>query len=151
MSPRFHLPSAVAGAASASAALILLFGRPKDPTFHLISITLSSFSLNLPLLDLDLIRPKPSPRRSAPRSCQPHQAPRRGSTGIQMAHHAGSILADVARREMRLDAEVEIAGTARVLFMRRRFCAKVESHVVVDPVFLDVVEQENTTETHLLA
>ncbi|ONK71427.1 uncharacterized protein A4U43_C04F8460 [Asparagus officinalis] len=60
MSPRFHLPSAVAGAASASAALILLFGRPKDPTFHLISITLSSFSLNLPLLDLDLIRPKPS-------------------------------------------------------------------------------------------
>lgn len=53
---------------------------------------------------------------------------------------------------MRLDAEVEIAGVARVMpFLEKRWSARVKSHVVVDPVFLDVIEQQNSTETQLLA
>ncbi|RRT52997.1 hypothetical protein B296_00046057 [Ensete ventricosum] len=48
--------SALVGAASAAAAtvVVVVLGRPRDATFRLISITLSSFRLNLPLLDVDL-------------------------------------------------------------------------------------------------
>lgn len=51
---------------------------------------------------------------------------------------------------MELDAEVEIAGEAAVmLFWARRFSVRIRSHIVVDPVFLDVVEQDSSSQMQL--
>ncbi|KHN21157.1 hypothetical protein glysoja_006636 [Glycine soja] len=41
---------------------------------------------------------------------------------------------------------VDIAGTARVMWWDHNFKVHVDSHVTVDPVFLDVIDQENTSE-----
>ncbi|XP_021887467.1 LOW QUALITY PROTEIN: uncharacterized protein LOC110806825 [Carica papaya] len=46
---------ALAGAASAAAVVSLISAKPKDPTFHLISISLTSLKLNLPVLDIGLV------------------------------------------------------------------------------------------------
>ncbi|KAJ0972723.1 hypothetical protein J5N97_020682 [Dioscorea zingiberensis] len=173
---RWSWGSAAIGAASAAAATALIVGRPRDPTFHLISINLSSFKLNLPYLDLELVltvhvtNPNLVPIHYAPTtmsifydgsrlgtaevqagsqppmSCSLIHLPAR-LDGLELAHHATKILSDAARREMSLQANVDIAGTARVLWWHHRFSVHVESHVVVDPVFLDIIHQENHSET----
>ncbi|CAD5191919.1 unnamed protein product [Musa acuminata subsp. malaccensis] len=170
--------SALVGAASAAAATVVVLGRPRDPTFHLISITLSSFRLNLPLLDVDLTltvhvtNPNLVPIHYASAiisifyagshlgsallhagsqpamSCQLLHLPAR-LYGLELAHHVPRLLADAARRQMTLDASVDISGTAQVLWWAHRFSVHVDSHVVVDPIFLDVIDQENHSETHL--
>nr|GMD61584.1 uncharacterized protein LOC109192908 [Ipomoea batatas] len=71
-----------------------------------------------------------------PRSCQMIRLPARLS-GLELAHHAKSFLADVARREMVLDAAVDIEGAAKLLWWDHRFKVHVDSHVTVDPIFLD--------------
>ncbi|KAL6202549.1 hypothetical protein ACLB2K_026257 [Fragaria x ananassa] len=169
---------ALVGAASAAAALGLLSAKPKDPTFDLISIDLTSFKLNLPLLDADLIltvhvtNPNVVPIHyssstmsifykgsllgsadvkagsQSANSCKLLRLPAR-LDGLQLAHHAASFVADVAKREMVLDAAVDIAGAARVLWWDHKFVVHVASHVTVDPLFLDVVEQENKSELDL--
>nr|GMD73840.1 uncharacterized protein LOC109192908 [Ipomoea batatas] len=71
-----------------------------------------------------------------PRSCQMIRLPARLS-GLELAHHAKNFLADVARREMVLDAAVDIEGAAKLLWWDHRFKVHVDSHVTVDPIFLD--------------
>ncbi|KAI3420547.1 WHy domain-containing protein [Psidium guajava] len=170
--------SALIGAASASAAAAVFLAKPKDPTFTLISISLTSFKLKPPVLEAELLltvhvtNPNVapvhyssttmsilydgSPLGSAdvtagsqpPRSCQVLRLPAR-LDGVELAHHAGRFFADVARREMVLDAKLDVAGVARVLWWDHRFRVHVDSHVTVDPVFLDVIEQENRSELEL--
>ncbi|KAI3683615.1 hypothetical protein L1987_84124 [Smallanthus sonchifolius] len=83
-----------------------------------------------------------------PRSCQLLHLPERLNS-VELAHHAVQFLADVRRREMVLDATVDIEGVARVVWWRHRFKVHVESHVTVDPVFLDVIDQENKSDMEL--
>ncbi|OMO91759.1 Late embryogenesis abundant protein, LEA-14 [Corchorus capsularis] len=167
--------SAFVGAASATAVAALLGAKPKDPTFHLISINLTSFKLNLPHIDAELIltvhvtNPNIAPidyssttmsifyegsllgaaqvkaGSQPPRSCQLLKLPTR-LAGVELAHHAGKFFADVSKREMVLDAKVDIGGTAKVLWWDHRFKVHVDSHVTVDPVFLDVIDQENKSQ-----
>lgn len=66
--------------------------------------------------------------------------------GMKLANHAAKFFGDVARREMVLDAKVDLEGAASVLWWDHRFAVHVESHVVVDPVFLDVIDQENRSQ-----
>lgn len=77
-----------------------------------------------------------------PRSCQLLHLPARLS-GVELAHSVKQFLSDVARREMVLDAGVDIEGKAQVLWWNHKFRVHVDSHVTVDPVFLDVIEQDN--------
>ncbi|XP_061374106.1 uncharacterized protein LOC133316379 [Gastrolobium bilobum] len=167
--------SALIGAATAVAATAAISAKPKDPTFHLISIKFTALKLNLPLLDAELLltvhvtNPNIAPIHYSsttmsifyqgsllgsaqveagsqpPRSCQLLRLPAR-LHGLELAHHATSFVADFARREMVLDAAVDIAGTARVLWWDHKFKVHVDSRVTVDPVFLDVIDQENNSE-----
>ncbi|KAL5579768.1 hypothetical protein UlMin_015697 [Ulmus minor] len=164
--------SALIGAASAVAATAIVAAKPKDPTFHLISINLTSLKLKLPVVDTELIltvhvtNPNIVPIQYSsttmsifyqgsllgsadvqagsqpPRSCQLLRLPAK-LNGLQLAHHAARFVADVTRREMVLHAAVDIGGTARVLCWDHKFKVHVDSHVTVDPLFLDVIDQEN--------
>ncbi|THG10674.1 uncharacterized protein LOC114304984 [Camellia sinensis] len=167
--------SALVGAASAAAAAALISGKPRDPTFEVISISLTSFKLNLPVLDVELIltvhvtNPNIVPISYAssemsifysgsklgsaridagsqpPGSCRLLTLPARLS-GLELAHHATQFIADVSRREMVLDAAVDIEGAAKVLWWDHKFKIHVDSHIIVDPVFLDVIDQENKSD-----
>ncbi|KAI9074411.1 hypothetical protein K1719_043605 [Acacia pycnantha] len=167
--------SAIIGAASAVAATAIVSAKPKDPTFHLISINFTSLKLNLPVLDAGLAltvhvtNPNIAPIHYSstsmsiyyqgsllgsaevqagsqpPRSCQLLHLPAR-LNGLELAHHASRFVADVAKREMVLDAAVDISGTAKVLWWEHKFKVHVDSHVTVDPLFLDVIDQENSSE-----
>ncbi|KAI4334220.1 hypothetical protein L6164_018936 [Bauhinia variegata] len=172
--------SAIIGAASAVAATAIISAKPKDPTFHLISINFTSFKANLPVLDAELIltvhvtNPNIAPIHYSsttmaiyyegsmmgsaqvqagsqpPRSCQLLRLPAR-LRGLELAHHAAKFVADVAKREMVLDAAVDIGGTAKVLWWDHKFKVHVDSRVTVDPVFLDVIDQDNKSELDLFA
>lgn len=83
-----------------------------------------------------------------PKSCQLLRLPAR-LDGLQLAHHAATFVADVAKREMVLDAAVDIAGAARILWWDHKFKVHVDSRVTVDPVFLDVIDQENKLEMEI--
>lgn len=175
---KFSWGSALVGAAAASATALVLSAKPRDPTFHLISIDLTSFKLSFPVLDAETIltvhvtNPNMAPIRYSdtvmsiyyagsllgsapveagsqpPRSCQLLRLPARLS-GLQLAHHAKDFLADVARREMVLESTVEISGTAKVLWWNHAFKVHVDSHVIVDPVYFDVVDQENKSKLEM--
>uniref|UniRef100_A0A7C8YUR8 Water stress and hypersensitive response domain-containing protein n=1 Tax=Opuntia streptacantha TaxID=393608 RepID=A0A7C8YUR8_OPUST len=82
------------------------------------------------------------------RSCRLHRLPARLS-GLELAHHVNKFLSDVAKREMVLDASADVDGVAKVWWWRHRFRVQVESHVAVDPVFLDVIDQENKSQMDL--
>ncbi|KAI3738598.1 hypothetical protein L2E82_28635 [Cichorium intybus] len=170
--------SALIGAATATATAALLSAKPKDPTFHLVSINITSFKLSLPLVDAEVVltvhvtnpnavpihysstemsifyagsllgTAKVSAGSQPPNSCQLLHLPARLSS-MELAHHAVQVLADVGRREMVLDATVVIEGVARVVWWGHRFKVHVESHVTVDPVYLDVVDQENKSDLEL--
>ncbi|GKE69786.1 hypothetical protein Tco_1527858, partial [Tanacetum coccineum] len=47
--------SALVGAATATATAALISAKPKDPTFHLISIKITSFKLSIPLVDAEVV------------------------------------------------------------------------------------------------
>ncbi|XP_065868028.1 uncharacterized protein [Euphorbia lathyris] len=173
---KWNWTSAFIGAASATAVTTLLSIRPKDPIFQLISIDFTTFKLNFPVLDTELLLTVhvTNPNFTAinyssatmsiiydgsvlgtsqvaadsqpGKSCKLLRL-RARLDGLQLAHHAAKFLGDVAAREMVLDAEVNIEGAARVLWWDHRFKIHVDSHVTVDPLFLDVIDQEN--ESHL--
>ncbi|XP_004506189.1 uncharacterized protein [Cicer arietinum] len=177
---KWNWTSAIVGAASAVAATSILSAKPKDPTFHLISINFTSFKLNIPVVDAEVLltvhvtNPNIAPINytsttmsifyegsllgSAPveagsqpaRSCQLLRLPAR-LKATKLAKHASRVVADVAKREMILDAAVDIAGTARVLWWDHKFKVRVNSHVTVDPVFLDVIDQDSTAQLQLFA
>ncbi|KAL2557386.1 Late embryogenesis abundant (LEA) hydroxyproline-rich glycoprotein family [Forsythia ovata] len=163
------------GAAAATATTVILSAKPRDPAFHLISIDLNSFKFNFPLLDTEmtitvhvtnpnvvsiqysstemfvyyagsLLGSAPVMASSQPpKSCQLLRLSARLS-GLQLAHHATRFLADVARREIVLDSVVHIEGAAKVLWWDHKFSVHVDSHVTVDPLFVDIIDQENKSE-----
>ncbi|KAL3324886.1 hypothetical protein AABB24_038808 [Solanum stoloniferum] len=169
---RWSWTSAFVGAAAAAATVVALSSKPRDPDFHLISIDLTSFKLNFPVVDAELIltvhvtnpnvtsinysstemsifysgdhlgSARVKAGSQPPRSCQVLRLPARLS-GLQLAHHGKEFVADVAKREMLLDATVDIEGFAKVMWWDHKFRVHVDSHVTVDPVFLDVIDQEN--------
>jgi len=176
---RWSWGSALAGAATTAAATALVLCRPRDPRFELISISLSAFHFRAPAaLDIGLTltvhatNPNVVPVRYGPStvsilyggahlgtarldageqpatSCRLLHLPAR-LDGVELAHRARAILSDVARRHMELDAAVEIAGEVAVLLWSRPFSVRIDSHITVDPVFLEVVEQENHSEMQL--
>ncbi|KAF7153259.1 hypothetical protein RHSIM_Rhsim01G0204700 [Rhododendron simsii] len=171
--------SALVGAASATAAAAIISAKPRDPTFHVISITLNSLKLNFPVLDAELIltihitNPNIVPIHYSSTEMsifydgsllgsahidagsQPAKSGRilrlpARLNGLELAHHAAKFFADVRQREMVLDAAVDIQGAAKVLWWDHKFKVHVDSHVVVDPVFLDVIDQENKAEMEVL-
>nr|GEW87312.1 putative late embryogenesis abundant (LEA) hydroxyproline-rich glycoprotein family [Tanacetum cinerariifolium]GEX24731.1 putative late embryogenesis abundant (LEA) hydroxyproline-rich glycoprotein family [Tanacetum cinerariifolium]GEX24733.1 putative late embryogenesis abundant (LEA) hydroxyproline-rich glycoprotein family [Tanacetum cinerariifolium]GEX47619.1 putative late embryogenesis abundant (LEA) hydroxyproline-rich glycoprotein family [Tanacetum cinerariifolium] len=171
--------SAFVGAATATATAAVISAKPKDPTFHLISINITSFKLSIPLVDAQVVltvhvtNPNAVPIHYSstqmsifyagsllgsaqvsagsqePHSCQVLHLPARLSS-MELAHHAVQLAADVSKREMVLDATVVIEGVAKVAWWGHKFKVHVESHVTVDPVFLDVVDQENKSDLELL-
>ncbi|KAJ7948007.1 Late embryogenesis abundant (LEA) hydroxyproline-rich glycoprotein family [Quillaja saponaria] len=164
--------SALIGAASVFAATTIISAKPKEPTFHLISIKLTSFKLNLPVLDADLIftvhvtNPNTTPVHYSPttmsiyyedsllgaadvqggfqpaRFCQLLRLQAR-LHGLELAHYAARFAADLAKREMVLDAAVDIVGTAKVLLWDHKFKVHVDNRVTVDPMSLDIFDQES--------
>ncbi|KAL6662003.1 hypothetical protein ACP70R_001387 [Stipagrostis hirtigluma subsp. patula] len=176
---RWSWGSALAGAATTVAAAAVALCRPRDPRFELISIGLSTFHFRPPAaLDIGLTltvhatNPNVVPVRygastvsilyggahlgtarldageQPATSCRLLHLPAR-LDGVELAHHARAILSDVARRHMELDAAVQITGEAAVLLWSRRFSVRIDSHIVVDPVFLEVIEQDNRSEMQL--
>ncbi|KAI3997230.1 hypothetical protein MKX01_009074 [Papaver californicum] len=169
---------ALIGALTATAAAAITIAKPKDPIFHLMSINLTSFKFNLPLLDAELIltvhvtNPNIVPIKyststmkifydgsllgsaqieagsQGAKSCELLKLPGR-LNGVELAHHASKFLSDVAKREMILDAVVDIEGMAKVLWWGHKFKVHVDSHITVDPVFLDVIDQQNKSELEL--
>ncbi|GFZ07287.1 late embryogenesis abundant (LEA) hydroxyproline-rich glycoprotein family [Actinidia rufa] len=172
---KLNWTSALVGAASATAAAAIILGKPRDPTFQLVSINFTSFKLNLPVIDTDLIltvhvsNPNIVPVHYSsaemsifyggtrlgcamieagsqpPRSCRLLRLQARLG-GLQLAHQAARFLADLRRREMVLDAAVDIEGSAKVMWWDHKFRVHVDSHVVVDPVLLDVIDQDTKSE-----
>ncbi|KAL2899416.1 Alpha-glucan water dikinase chloroplastic [Bienertia sinuspersici] len=63
--------------------------------------------------------------------------------GQELAQHAKRFISDLNKRKMVIDAEVDICGWANAVLWRPKFKVHVESRIVVDPVLLDVVDQEN--------
>ncbi|KAL2899417.1 NDR1/HIN1-like protein 13 [Bienertia sinuspersici] len=172
-------PSAIVGATAAAVTAALITAKPRDPAFELISIDLTAFKLNFPSLDAELILTVhvTNPNIAAihydsttmsiyydgallgsaqmeagsqpARSCRLLRLPARLSGLELVAHHATRFMADVANREMVIDAAVDVDGAAKVLWWDHKFRVHVESRVSVDPVFLDVVDQENSSEMDL--
>ncbi|PON65438.1 Late embryogenesis abundant (LEA) hydroxyproline-rich glycoprotein family [Parasponia andersonii] len=117
--------SALINAASAMAVTAIIVAKPKNLNFHLISINLTSFKLNFPVLDIELI------------------------PIVHLAHHVNWFFSDVAKREMVLGAVVDIEGTTKVLWWDHKFKVHVDSRLIVDPVFLDVIDQEHRSELEI--
>ncbi|CAK7331977.1 unnamed protein product [Dovyalis caffra] len=143
--------SALVGAASATAAMALMSAKPKDPTFHLIKIDFTSFNFQFPVIDTELIltvhvtNPNITPihyssttmsifydgsllgsaevqagsQRS--RSCELLKLPARLDGVELMTNHAAKFFSDVAKRQMVLEAKVDIGGTAKMLWWGHRF------------------------------
>lgn len=166
------------GAASATAASALVVARPKDPTFNLVSVDLTSFKLNFPVVEAELLltvharNPNITPAHYSsttmsifydgsllgsadisagsqpPNSCQVLRFPARLG-GTELASRAGRFFADVAKREMVLDASVDVSGTARLLWWSHRFKVHVDGRATVDPILLDVIDQEIRSEMQI--
>ncbi|GAB2233944.1 hypothetical protein Droror1_Dr00003174 [Drosera rotundifolia] len=175
---RWSWTSAIIGAATTAAAAAILIAKPKDPTFSLISINLTKLHLNFPFLDADLILTVHSTNPNivsvryssttmsilyddsllgsaiidagehAARSCRVLRLPATVK-GMELASKGKRFLEDLGKREMELGTEIEFDGVARVGWWGRRFRVKVDSRVVVDPVLLDVIEQENRSKIEL--
>ncbi|KNA06839.1 hypothetical protein SOVF_177300 [Spinacia oleracea] len=77
-----------------------------------------------------------------PNSCQLLRLQAR-LNGQELAQHAKRFIGDVTKREMVIDAEVDISGWAKVLIWGPSFKVHVDSRIVIDPVMLDVIDQEN--------
>lgn len=83
-----------------------------------------------------------------PNSCQLLRLPAR-LDGLDLAQHAKQFISDVAKRRMILDAEVDICGWAKAILWDQKFKVHVDSHIVVDPLLLDVIDQENKSRMEL--
>ncbi|XP_074291810.1 uncharacterized protein LOC141618596 [Silene latifolia] len=173
-------PSAAVGAIIGATTAALVSAKPLDPTFELISIDITSFKLNLTGIDAELIitvhlnnpnivsvnynsatmsisydgstlgSAQLEAGSQPARTCRVIRLPARLSGLELLAHHKARFMADVAKREMLIDARVDVDGAARVgLWWEHRFRVHVESRVLVDPVFLDVIEQDNKSEMEL--
>ncbi|KAF6156313.1 hypothetical protein GIB67_013757 [Kingdonia uniflora] len=173
MGKKVNWASTFLGGASATAIAILLFGKPRDPTFEI--VTIKSKSLKLQTLQQDLILTvhltnpnivpinyssssidifyhgsilgsgKVQAGSQPPKSCQLLKLQAR-LHGLRLANHISRFVSDVAKREMVLDATLDIKGTAKVLWWwDRKFEVHLDSCLTIDPIDLDVIEQDNRT------
>ncbi|KAG6545398.1 hypothetical protein Mapa_012997 [Marchantia paleacea] len=69
--------------------------------------------------------------------------------GLEMTNHVKDLFKDVTKREMTLHSVVTIAGHARVWKWTHNFEVHVRSEIKVDPIFLNVIDQENKVEMEL--
>ncbi|KAI5064308.1 hypothetical protein GOP47_0020978, partial [Adiantum capillus-veneris] len=69
--------------------------------------------------------------------------------GLEMTNHLKKLLSDVRKREMILHSVVTIKGNARLWSWTHQFEVFVSSNIKVDPIFLDVLEQENNVHMEL--
>ncbi|KMT05469.1 hypothetical protein BVRB_7g175950 [Beta vulgaris subsp. vulgaris] len=171
--------SAIIGATTAATTAALITAKPKDPAFEVISIDLTSFKLNFPALDAELIltvhvnnpnivainydtttmsifydgsllgTARLEAGSQPARSCRLVRLPARLSGLELVAHHVSRFMSDVAKREMVIDAVVDVEGVAKVLWWEHKFRVHVDSRVSVDPVFLDVIDQDNRSQMEL--
>lgn len=171
--------SALVAVVVVAVAALVMVVMPIDPTFNVISVKLNSFKLKFPVLDAEAVltvevtNPNVVPIKysdttmsifydgnllgSAPidagsqpaRSTQQLQLSARLS-GLKLAKHGKRFMSDVGKREMVLDSKVDISGAAKVLWWDHKFKLHVDSRVVVDPVFLDVIDQDNKSQLDVL-
>jgi len=69
--------------------------------------------------------------------------------GLKMTNHVKDLFQDVTKREMVMNSVVTIAGDAVVWKLKHHFEVKVNSDIKVDPVFLNVLDQDNRVEMAL--
>lgn len=69
--------------------------------------------------------------------------------GVDVTQHLKDLVTDVRRREMDLRSVVNIKGSAWLWKWGHKFEVVVESHIKVDPIFLDVIEQDNRVRLEL--
>lgn len=83
-----------------------------------------------------------------PNSCQLLRLQAR-LNGQVLAQHAKRFIGDVTKREMVIDSEVDICGWTKVILWGPKFKVHVDSRIVIDPVMLDVIDQENESRLQL--
>ncbi|CAM6099970.1 unnamed protein product [Calypogeia fissa] len=66
--------------------------------------------------------------------------------GLEMTNHVTDLFKDVTKREMNLHSVVTIAGRARLWKWTHNFEVHVTSEIKVDPIFLNIIDQENKVE-----
>eukprot|EP00850_Spirogloea_muscicola_P000397 SM000001S04799 [mRNA] locus=s1:2202731:2203664:- [translate_table: standard] len=69
--------------------------------------------------------------------------------GLEISSHMLALLSDVAARKMTIHSLVTISGEARLLFLRHTFKIYVDSDLDIDPVMLNVLDQENRVSLEL--
>lgn len=69
--------------------------------------------------------------------------------GLEVRDHMIDLAKDVTKREMCLKSVVTIKGVAKVWKWGHKFQVNVESKIKVDPIFMDVIDQENTAHLQL--
>jgi len=69
--------------------------------------------------------------------------------GLEVKQHLKDLAKDVTRREMSLKSVVTIKGVAKVWKWGNKFEVDVESQMTVDPIFMDVIDQENKAHLQL--
>nr|WIW57629.1 late embryogenesis abundant protein LEA59 [Pinus tabuliformis] len=142
--------------------------RPRDPVFEVLSIDLKGFKLGfntdsfipVPVIDVELsISVKVTNPNVAPieyscatmciyyRDSLIGQAQANGWIGGKQ--HLKDLAKDVKKREMCLKSVVSIKGVAKVWKWGHKFEVDVESLIKVDPIFMDVIDQENKAHLQL--
>lgn len=69
--------------------------------------------------------------------------------GLEVKHHLKDLAKDVTKREMCLKSVVNIKGVAKVWKWGHKFEVDVESQIKVDPIFMDLIDQENKAHLQL--
>lgn len=69
--------------------------------------------------------------------------------GLEVKQHLKDLAKDVTRREMCLKSVVSIKGVAKVWKWGHKFEVAVESQIKVDPISMDVIDQENKAHLQL--
>lgn len=70
--------------------------------------------------------------------------------GLEVTNQVAGFIEDVSRREMELLSLVTISGNANMWPIKHSFKIHVRSEIKVDPIFLDVKEQDNQVKMDLL-
>lgn len=69
--------------------------------------------------------------------------------GLEMTKNLKELLGDVRKREMCMKSVVTIKGHARLWKWTHKFEVHVESNIKVDPIYMDVIDQENKVNMEL--
>ncbi|KAJ7558617.1 hypothetical protein O6H91_04G048300 [Diphasiastrum complanatum] len=69
--------------------------------------------------------------------------------GLNIKNHIVDLIKDITKREMSLHSVVTIKGHAKLWKLKHNFEVCVESDIKVDPIQLDIIEQENKVHMEL--